>query len=550
MSTDLELELFFFFHIRLDDMAQLQDSPTEEGCEDTYQDGRLCYNPSYTSVITEIEMKMMQSLENYERSIQSRIKQIDQHLTNETQLYQQYCSTIEHQFKEYADTITTKLHQLLQNINNRKHELLNELKDLFNHSTNTQNNYLKSLKEEQSKVEQTKTKYHSNISNFDVTSISDMTRRSNINSEMIENVLNNDISLHKFNNLPFTVAQCDIEFAAKSNHINKILESAFAEIESSVCKSGKIEPSFLYYSPLLDTNKTITITTPTIIQSNIKHNLNNLNIKLIKGASITVPSWNKTTNKGGKLEILCNSLTLHAGSEINVNGKGYKGGQPQHQGYSYKNIIPIVSRMSNYGGGGAGLKRYTDTKFGAGGGYGTDGANGGSTNGGACGGKAYGNKELNPPYLGSGGGGSISCGGTNGGGIVIIKCKQNIKIEKGATITANGGIANAYTNHDHDVENEYKIGKTQNDSNYSYKKHNGDSKFAGGGSGGSIHLKAPKIENYGIISSIGDTPHKWACPGGVGRIRFDCKKENVKFFQNMLFYHGKIEPTIGCLSFM
>ena len=145
---------------------------------------------------------------------------------------------------------------------------------------------------------------------------------------------------------------------------------------------------------------------------------------------------------------------------------------------------------------------------------------------GQCG-AIYGNHELTPIYLGSGGGGCKRSKGTNGGGIVIIKCSESIFVGKDASITANGGKFGLDVSKSHDVP--------------------------GCGSGGSIYIKAPKIENYGTISAVGgynikDGKH---CDGsgGYGRIRFDCNKENTKYFQKLFGYNGIIEPKIGCLKF-
>ena len=107
----------------------------------------------------------------------------------------------------------------------------------------------------------------------------------------------------------------------------------------------------------------------------------------------------------------------------------------------------------------------------------------------------------------------------------MIKGDQFVRVSKTGCIVANGGNVNCNT---HDVP--------------------------GCGSGGRVHLIAPKIENRGSITAIGgynicDDKNSAGC-GGNGRIRFDCKKENTKLFQSLFGYIGNIQPKIGCLHFV
>ena len=220
-----------------------------------------------------------------------------------------------------------------------------------------------------------------------------------------------------------------------------------------------------------------------------------------------------------------------------IIGKGYHGGRGNKcQGWTYTNNLPKRSHNNNVGGGG-GTGTTTLPGGGGGGGYGTNGKDGlyySDTNGnGGKGGISYGNSEIklignnnNKLLLGSGGG----CGhdthnayyGTNGGGSIIIECKNNIIIENNSNILTNG-------------------------------ENRKDNIYSGCGSGGTIYLKAGKvIVNNGLISSIGginkNGPNGPGA-GGFGRIRIDCTKENkIKYIDNTNNYTGIFRPKIGFID--
>ena len=240
------------------------------------------------------------------------------------------------------------------------------------------------------------------------------------------------------------------------------------------------------------------------------------NLKLIKGALLTVSEYNSETNQnGGILRIKCTNLTLEDGAKITVNGKGYKGGKNMwYQGESYQGIAK-ESRLNNYGGGGGGAVGVVGA---GGGGYGTNGMNG--SNNGGRGGIAYGDAQLTVLHLGSGGGYGPGWSGSNGGGAIVIECKNSIIIDKGCSITANG-------------QNKKK-------DEYNY--------YSGCGSGGSIYLVSNKIVNKGKIMAIGGANkyglNGFGC-GGMGRIRIDCKKENYKYIEK-----STIEPQVGYIQFI
>ena len=235
-----------------------------------------------------------------------------------------------------------------------------------------------------------------------------------------------------------------------------------------------------------------------------------------KDCVLTVAGWNENTNTGGVLYIKCVNLILEYGSSIDVSGKGYKGGISCHQGYSYKgNPSAPNNNKSNFGGGGAGSVGGLWIGAGGGGGYGTSGLDGyglGSGKGGIC----YGDSRLNRIYLGSGGGGTFNFNGTNGGGAIIIECKERILISKNASIIADG-------------------------ENIVYKGN----KWSGCGSGGTIRLIAlGSIVNNGKISAIGGVniykKNSKSGHGGCGRIRIDCKESSKQ-----LLYQGKMELSVG-----
>ena len=190
--------------------------------------------------------------------------------------------------------------------------------------------------------------------------------------------------------------------------------------------------------------------------------------------------WDNETKTGGKLLLHCRKLILEKGGSIDVNGKGYKAGDKTHpQGYSIgnnslrygKDAEKLLHQANNGGGGSMGF-------YGAGGGYGSKGADGHKVvREGTCGGKMYGDAKkfkLNGTnvYLGSGGGmGAKSFGWNyagNGGGAVVIKCDDAIIIEKGCKISANGCVKETR---------------------------------AGCGSGGSVYLHAPIVINRGKVSN-------------------------------------------------
>ena len=207
------------------------------------------------------------------------------------------------------------------------------------------------------------------------------------------------------------------------------------------------------------------------LKSDILHKYNN--IIIYPNGCLSTDNYNLNTNMGGKLLLkINNKLILRYNAMINLNGKGYPGGDKTENGH------------------GPGKGKYNKNIFGyitiGGGSYGTKYENGG---------KIYGNEAIDTLYLGSGGAcGERSFGG-NGGGALKITCKSiNIGIKAGIYCNGNGW----------------------------------NGRNCGGGSGGSIHIQCENITNCGQIFAEGGRTVT-DLHGGNGRIRIDCNEMNNKY---------------------
>ena len=225
------------------------------------------------------------------------------------------------------------------------------------------------------------------------------------------------------------------------------------------------------------------------------------------GATLTVIPWNGSA--GGDLRIKCLGSVVIEGS-ITVDAKGYRG-MSGNQVWSTQYICSArgmqgesfigssgCSASANYGaGGGGGFGSFYNSSIiatGAGGSYGTSGANGIgggriSVPGGAINisvasaGSVYGDPGLSTMYMGSAGGASCQgYAGGCGGGIVKLSAKS---IDVKGIISSNGG--------------------------------NGSGN-SGGGSGGTVWIEGENINVTGSISVIGGNG---GGHGGDGRIRID-----------------------------
>ena len=181
-------------------------------------------------------------------------------------------------------------------------------------------------------------------------------------------------------------------------------------------------------------------------------------------------------NPNFNLTIL-NDLTIESGGSINVNGKGYPGGEAKANGQ----------------GPGAGI--YGAAYAGSGAGY---GGKGGNDYNGDPGGSAYGSL-TEPTDLGSGGGGSYAGSGGAGGG--------KIKLTVSGTLTLNGSIT---ANGADGVANADGLGNRD----------------GGGGSGGSIWIVVGILTGSGSISANGGSGDSHGGGGAGGRIAIYYKFNN------------------------
>ena len=337
------------------------------------------------------------------------------------------------------------------------------------------------------------------------------------------------------------------------------------------------------------------------LESNIIHYYDTL--KIASGGILSVEAWDPKYNRsGGVLRIHCNTLIIESKGKIDVTGKGYKGGNRGHQGYSITfedGILPQRSYKRNKGGGG----------IHSGGGYGTAAKNYSEYEGGC----SYGNKKVIIPintsdrnknkskhktrmkkprlkhtnsgksnsnnncktksrspndikyniYLGSGGGGDDNRCGSDGGGAIAIECRDRLIMHKKSAISADGGNG--------------IVKETKNSIE--------TVRCGGFGSGGSIYIKSPSIElivgknkdkdkdenrnnnnrdawvpKISAIGGVNTTVYRWrsytsssyytARNGGMGRIRIDCSKECYdRLIQHKINLQTIANPPVGYFSF-
>ena len=173
-----------------------------------------------------------------------------------------------------------------------------------------------------------------------------------------------------------------------------------------------------------------------------------------------------------RIRIQCTNLSIAADGAIAVTGKGYRGGVVGVNGYG-------PGGGSSYGTPGG------SANCGMGGGYGGTGGNGANT-GPFYPAPAYGSFAL-PVDPGSGGGAPDSGASGNGGGAVWLEVAANATVD--GMILADG--ADSWG-------------------------------FGGGGSGGSVYLKAPTLLGNGSITAKGGSgTQNLSSGGGGGRISLD-----------------------------
>jgi len=172
----------------------------------------------------------------------------------------------------------------------------------------------------------------------------------------------------------------------------------------------------------------LTISNATLIFSNWSTTLSAPNVTISSNGVMTLPTAFNNVQMSNRVSIVCSTLMVAAGGQINADGKGYAGGPTEGGAPS-----GLGGPGSGPGGGGYG-------KFGAaGGGYGGTGGTGNGDGYHPPGGSAYGitNAPMDP---GSGGGGAWSATGSAGGGAVRIAAIGRVTIN--GIISANG-VANA-----------------------------------------------------------------------------------------------------------
>lgn len=212
----------------------------------------------------------------------------------------------------------------------------------------------------------------------------------------------------------------------------------------------------------------------------------------ISGGSLTAPAWDGLT--GGVLVFFAKSGITHTGGNITMSAKGFYGGGNDTgtwgvaQGESTTGKGTNSSSVNQRGGGGGGN---VSTGGGGGGGYGTAGTAGSGSSVGA-GGNAHGVASLAQLYMGSGGGKNSASGtstgsdGGDGGGIIYFITPRYTKGASGS-LTVAGGAGQGGVN-----------------------------AGCGGGSGGSILIRADEITFAGTCTAAGGAGGGGTNPGGAG----------------------------------
>ena len=208
--------------------------------------------------------------------------------------------------------------------------------------------------------------------------------------------------------------------------------------------------------------------------------------------AISGSAWSTAPAPGnGQLVMtVLGTLTLNSGGVIDMNTKGYAGGNSSTRTQGGSLAGPGTTATAANGGGGGGS---ASSSFTAGGGsYGTAGGDSTSlSNSAPVAGATFGALDFdNQLYLGSGGGGNSGFGATGGAGGGAIKLTVgNLSMASGSSIRAAGGAP-------------------------------GNTNMAGGGSGGTIviDISGTYTNSGGTITVAGGgTTNSF---GGSGRIKF------------------------------
>lgn len=231
---------------------------------------------------------------------------------------------------------------------------------------------------------------------------------------------------------------------------------------------------------------------------------------LVISGTLTAEPWNGKT--GGIVAINANKIEITEDGDIDVTGKGFRGGAGFIGGIAFQGESPVSagtqSMSQNQGGGGGGGGHpnpcgISSAAGGGGGGHKSFGGNGIGSCGplnpcGGTGGTAYATDDFSL-FMGAGGGGGGGCGtgngnnGATGGGIVFIIA--NSFLDEGLignTIIANG---EAGANGDNSV---YRVG-------------------GGGGAGGTILLATnSSVGLTATLNAYGGTGGNGWLSGGFG----------------------------------
>lgn len=215
----------------------------------------------------------------------------------------------------------------------------------------------------------------------------------------------------------------------------------------------------------------------TLVFTNWDTSLSATTVTIGATGSATLPPAFTDSQMSNRVYFVCADFTLASGGSINVNGKGWAGGNP------------LLINKNGYGLGFG----TSDTSEGDGAGY---GGKGGGDESAAGAGAAYGDKTQ-PIDPGSGGGAASNANGIvaggSGGGTVRIQADGGTVTING-TISANGGAG-----------------------------VNISSGGSGAGSGGGIYISCNTFAaNNGMIRANGGAAGGWGGAGGAGRVAIVC----------------------------
>ena len=533
----------------------------------------------YGGMISEMEIKALQILEDYQKLIAKNVNTIENELKNNEE-------TNDKLLNKHKTDITNVFDDLITKLIDTKAKSLENLETIFNKNDNHKNDYLILLNTILNEINETRMKYQINVRKSKIKNVNQLQQRSEenctminqglktwkqkcdgykrdrlINTDKINVFIDKEVRKKMISLMNSLVMIGDVNNDNDDKNVAKNEQREFIGFGATFSnKTGiNMNNARLHYK-----NRHLIGVDETIIENRaLKSGIHKFgHLRICGNSQVTVKDpWqsselNKNVNIrndgtyyvriGGILKLYCKSLILDKNATISVNAAGYSGGKKLnklggYQGRSIDNLAGLShfkQHVSVQSQGDGPIIAHFDARLcnspsimsvdaisggGGAGGQKDCGAGGGYATRGkngsdniSQGGGIYGSNQMNYLYLGSGGGGDTDDDGTSGGGIIYIECQERIVIEDGASITANGG---------------------DNMSRWSR---------IGCGSGGSIYLKAPIIINNGKIEARGGrniNRSSNAGNGGDGRIRIDCSK---KCRQDLM--QSEVIPCIGFLS--